>query len=165
VALRAALDALASDAFAPAFGNSTNLDDYRWGRLHRVTFDHRSDPLASIPPQAGYADLAPGLPGISRDGGYEVVNASGFSARADSVNGFRFGSGPVRRYVGQPLWGKNGAGPRISGENVVPGGSSGIPGDPLYAAQLGDWLTADYHVVDMSQDPSGPGEETLTPAP
>lgn len=164
-ALRTALDALASDAFAPAFAHSTHLDDYRWGKLHRITFNHRSDPLASIPPQAGYTDLAPGLPGISRDGGYDVVNASGFSAKADSANAFRFGGGPVRRYVGQPLPGKNGTGPRIRGQNVVPGGPSGIPGDPLYATQLGDWLTADYHDVDMSTSPTGPTEETLTPGP
>ena len=37
----------------------------------------------SIPPEAGIDALAPDLPGLSRDGGYNVVNASGFSARAD----------------------------------------------------------------------------------
>jgi imidazolonepropionase-like amidohydrolase len=35
---------------------------------------------------AGYADVAPDLPGLARDGGFEVVNASGFSARADLLN-------------------------------------------------------------------------------
>ena len=72
--------------FAPAFGGSTNQMDYRWGKLHRIVFDH---PFAGalgftgfdIPTQAGFEHLAPDLRGLSRDGGYEVVNASGFNAR------------------------------------------------------------------------------------
>ena len=166
-ALRSALDALASNAFAAAFGNSMDQDDYRWGRLHRITFDHRFEPAWSIPPQAGFEDLAPGLPGLARDGGYEVVNASGFSAKADRSNDFRFGGGPVRRYVGQPRGG-NGPGPRIDGVNVVPGGPSAVVGDPRYATQLGDWLTGDYHTVDMRAPlPPGAAElvETFVPAP
>jgi len=35
--LQMALDTLASDEFAPAFGNSTNVLDYRWGMLHRTS--------------------------------------------------------------------------------------------------------------------------------
>lgn len=101
-ALRDALDALASAAFAPAFASSTNQDDYRWGKLHRIVFDHAFDASFSIPPQADFEDLAPGLPGLSRDGGYEVVNASGFSARSISLNGFMFGGGPVRRWSDAP---------------------------------------------------------------
>ena len=166
-ALGTALDALASDDFAAAFGHSTDQDDYRWGRLHRISFDHRFEPAWSIPPQAGFEDLGPGLPGLARDGGYEVVNASGFSARADRSNDFRFGGGPVRRYVGQPRGG-HGPGPRIDGVNVTPGGPSAVVGDPRYATQLGDWLTADYHVVDM-RAPLPPGAtelvETFVPAP
>jgi len=152
-ALRSALDRLASDAFAPAFGNSTDQDDYLWGRLHRITFDAEL-PQFSVPPQNGFEDLAPDLPGLPRDGGFEVVNASGFSARADGVDSFRFGGGPVRRYVGAA-----GAGPsplaRIEGLDVIPGGSSGIPGDPLYTIQLPTWLTADYHPVEMFEVQAG----------
>ena len=37
--LEDALDRLASDAFAAAFGNSANQDDYLWGKLHRIVFD------------------------------------------------------------------------------------------------------------------------------
>ena len=33
---------------------------------------------------------------------------------------------------------------------MIPGGPSGDPGSPLYATQLGDWLTSDYHRVEMS---------------
>ncbi len=147
-ALVDALDALASDDFAEAFGRSTEQDDYRWGRLHRITFDHPLRPEWSIPPFGGFEDLAPGLPGLPRDGGYNVVNASGFSARADRENDFRFGGGPNRRYVGVA-----GGGPfpdaRVQGFTALPGGTSGVPGDPLYAQELARWLTADYHPVEM----------------
>jgi penicillin amidase len=165
-ALRTALDALASNDFAAAFGNSTNQDDYRWGRLHRITFDHEFNPAWSIPPEAGFDDLAPDLPGLSRDGGYNVVNASGFSARADGSNEFRFGGGPVRRYVGEAGSG-SGKQPSVRGFNVMPGGPSGVPGDPDYATQLGAWLTADYHGVNMGQKvpTAGSTRETFVPAP
>ena len=147
-ALRDALDALAGDDFATAFARSASQDDYRWGRLHRITFDHRLGGAFSLPPAAGFSDLAPGLPGLARDGGYEVVNASGVSARADRESSFRFGGGPVRRYAGAA-----GAlrtdGARVMGFNTIAGGSSGVPGHPLAAAQLGDWLTADQHPVTM----------------
>ena len=157
---------LASSAFAPAFANSTEQADYRWGKLHRITFDHPSNPAFSIPTQAGYLDVGPGLPGVARDGGYEVVNASGFSSRSNSVGGFTFGSGPVRRYVGEA--GEPGAGSAVRGYNVMPGGPSGVPGDALYATQLGAWLTADYHKVEMKR--SGPPglalrAEVFVPAP
>jgi acyl-homoserine lactone acylase PvdQ len=88
-----------------------------------------------------------------------VVNASGFSATAQDVNAFMFGGGPVRRYVGE---GKR-APERIVGVNVVPGGPSGIPGDPHYAKQLGAWLTADQYPVDTT--PIVPGAVTEKPVP
>ncbi len=142
-ALGDALTALASPEFAPAFGGSTDQDAYRWGKLHRITFEHRFLPDFSVPPAGGYSDLSPEMPGLSRDGGYEVVNASSFSARADTLNGFRFGGGPVRRYVGAASrWG-------ITGTNVVPGGRSGDPADPSFAVQLGKWLTGETHRVDL----------------
>jgi penicillin amidase len=163
-ALRTALDALASGDFAAAFGNSTDQDDYRWGRLHRITFDHPLGGPFSIPPAAGFDDLAPDLPGISRDGGYNVVNASGFSATADGSNEFRFGGGPVRRYVGEAGQG-SGKHPSVKGVNVMPGGPSGVPGDPDYATQLPVWLTADYHIVNMSPivPAAGSTRETFVP--
>jgi len=156
-ALRDALDQLASAELAPAFGGSTDQDDYRWGKLHRITFDHPFEDAFDVPPQAGFSDLAPGLPGLARDGGYNVVNASGFSARATGLNSFRFGGGPVRRYVGRPI------GHRIFGVNAVPGGPSGIPGDEDYATQLPVWLTADYHVVNMSSIVVHGEKEELVP--
>ena len=163
-ALRGALDRLASPGFAPAFGQSRDQDDYRWGKLHRIVFEHPFVDAFNIPPQADFEDVSPELPGLSRDGGYEVVNASSFSARAEELHSFMFGSGPVRRYVGEAR-----RGPRnIAGVNVVPGGPSGIPGDPNYATQLGTWLTADYHAVKMGVTiPRGPfvEREMFVPAP
>jgi len=172
-ALRTALDALASDDFKAAFGNSTSQDDYLWGKLHRITFDHPFVPAFSIPPAAGYQDLGPGLPGLSRDGGYNTVNASGFSATADGTNEFRFGSGPVRRYVGGPVLvgtSRRHERPRarIDGVNVVPGGPSEDPFSPNYATQLGLWLTGDHHPVVMGMNiPSKDTqwEDTFVPSP
>jgi len=158
-ALRDALDRLASPGFAPAFAESLNQDDYRWGKLHRIVFDHPFEDAFDVPPQSGFDDLAPGLPGLSRDGGYNVVNASGFSARAENLNSFMFGGGPVRRYVGEARTGPA----DIRGVNVMPGGSSGIPGDPNYATQLATWLTTDYHEVNMGTVIPGGVVEVLTP--
>ncbi|HME68326.1 MAG TPA: penicillin acylase family protein [Myxococcota bacterium] len=149
-ALSNALGALAGPGFAPAFSGSTRQEDYRWGRLHRITFQHLLGGAFSIPPAAGFTDLAPGLPGISRDGGYEVINASSYDARAEDANSFGFGGGPVRRYVGVAGAGGFDRG-GVEGWNVIPGGSSGNPASPLYATQLGDWLTVDQHPVIMSE--------------
>ena len=157
-ALRDALDQLASNELAPAFGNSTDQDDYRWGKLHRIVFDHPFEDNFDIPPQGGFEDLGPGLLGLARDGGYNVVNASGFSARAIGLDSFRFGGGPVRRYVGRVF--PNG----IIGINSVPGGPSGNPFDPDYATQMAVWLTGDHHPVRMRGN--FPGErEVLVPLP
>jgi penicillin amidase len=149
-ALRSALDALASDSYADAFAHSTNQEDYRWGRLHRKTFDHELGGSFSIPPYAGFEDLSPTLPGLSRDGGFEVVNASGYSATADGVNAFRFGGGPVRRYVGMADFpNPDGA---VVGYNAVPS----VVGDPPNTTQLRFWLTGDRHTVQMSEDAIAP---------
>jgi penicillin amidase len=146
-ALRDALDALASNAYARAFANSTDQDDYRWGRLHRKTFGHALGGDFSLPPYAGFTDLASDLLGLARDGGYEVVNASGYSAKADGVDAFRFGGGPVRRYVGMASF-PSAPGGAVVGYNAVPS----VVGDPPNAAQLRHWLTGDTHTVHMNED-------------
>ncbi len=134
-----ALNLAASPAFAAAFGGSTRQDDYRWGKLHRITFAHPLDGPFSIPPAAGFGDLGPGLPGLATDGGYDTVDAATHAVRAATVNGFTFGSGPSRRFIGdaQP----NG----IEATQVIPGGESGEPADPTFGNQLGLWLTNDAH--------------------
>lgn len=138
-ALRDALDLLAGPAFAAAFAGSTDQHDYRWGKLHRIVFDHPFIDGASVPaqPPGAFEQPVPGLPGFPVDGGFNVVDASSHSARASSVNGFMFGSGPVRRYAAEPH-----AAFRSSAESIWAGGVSGVPfpGNPWYANLLPTWL-------------------------
>jgi penicillin amidase len=133
--LREALTLLASDEFKPAFANSTNQLDYRWGKLHRIVFAHPLGGPFSVPPAAGAlpAPLA-GLAGIPTDGGFSTVDASSHSARAATLNGFMFGAGPVRRFVGEVGRG------RTHAESIWAGGTSGVLGDPNYTLFLPQWL-------------------------
>lgn len=137
--LRAALDLLASPAFEPAFGGSSDQDDYRWGLLHRIVFEHPLGGPFDIPPAGGLTSVAPDLPGVARSGGFGAVDASSHSARADSVHEFMFGSGPARRFVGVMEPG----GP--AADEVIPGGQVGVVGHPHYGSQLPLWLTNAYH--------------------
>lgn len=138
--LQMALERLASDEFAPAFANSTNVMDYAWGKLHRIKFNHtlNSDPF-DVPNGGGFMDLAPDLPGLARQGGYQAVDASSHSATADSLNGFMFGHGPSRRFVADlsPMG--------VDAQEVIPGGQSGVFYSPNYSSQLPLWLTNSYH--------------------
>lgn len=143
-----ALDLLAGDAFAAAFNHSTNQNDYRWGRLHRIVFDHPLGGPFSVPPAGGaFPSPLPGLAGIPADGGFSVVDASSHSPRAASSNAFTFGSGPAQRFVGEMAPG------RVKGESSLPGGDSGVLGSPFYANLLGSWLTND--TFPLSTSPSG----------
>ncbi len=145
-ALQKALDLLASDTFAPAFGHSGDQSTYRWGRLHRIVFDHPLGPPLSIPAPGSPLGLALGsdaLPGIPTDGGFGTVDASSHSVRADGPNEFMFGSGPVRRYVG--MLGDHPAG--TEAVTALPGGESGVPGSPDSANLLPLWLTDDAYPV------------------
>lgn len=144
--LQGALDRLASDDFAAAFGNSTNQDDYRWGRLHRIVFNHPLNTAPfNIPPAGGFANVDEGLPGVARAGGFEAVDASSHSARARGVNSFMFGSGPARRQVAE----LTPAGPQA--EEIIPGGRSGVFFSPLYANQLRLWLVNDYLPLNIGE--------------
>jgi penicillin amidase len=136
--LSEALDLLAGDAFFDAFGNSTNLDDYRWGYLHRIVFDHVLGPPFDIPPSGGLSHVSATLMGVARSGGMGAVDASSHSARADSVNRFMFGSGPNRRFVGHMT-------PEgIEIHQTTPGGTSGVIGSPHQSDSLMLWLTNRY---------------------
>ena len=95
-----------------------------------------------------------------------AVNASSFSARAEGLNSFRFGSGPVRRFVAGPR--KVRGDLKMRSVNVIPGGPSENPFSPNYATQLAVWLTADYHDVKMGKNIPGKDtqtDETFVPAP
>jgi penicillin amidase len=62
------------------------------------------------------------------------VDASSHGARAGSVNGFMFGSGPVRRFVGE-------IGRVVTrAESIWAGGTSGVLGDRDYTLFLPRWL-------------------------
>jgi penicillin amidase len=142
--LKDALSLLAGDDFAAAFGRSTNQNDYRWGKLHRITFSHPFGGLApqfSIPTAGGFEDLSPMLPGLATDGGFETIDVGSFDARAASAQDYTFGNGAVRRYVGEMR--HNG----IRSVEIIPGGESGVIGNRFYTNQLSLWLTNDYHPV------------------
>ena len=159
-ALKSALDLAAGPNFSAAFGGSTNLSDYRWGKLHRITFSHPLGGPFSLPPGAGFTDLGPGLPGVATDGGFSVVDASSHNPRASSVNGFRFGSGPARRFVAEARKGDPKA------VQVIPGGESGNPAGPWFGNQLGLWLTNDYHEATVDrEDIDVSVKQNFVPAP
>ena len=130
------LKLLAGPELAAAFGGSTNQADYRWGKLHRITFNHLLGALFT--PGSGVGPLppaVPGLPGVAKSGGLSTVDAATHNARAATVNGFMFSSGPNRRYVGEAR--PDG----FQGRSSLPGGVSGIPGNPFAFNLLEMWLT------------------------
>lgn len=138
-ALRDGLNLLASNEFAAAFANSTVQNDYRWGKLHRIVFDHPLGGPFNVPGPGlyGLTNLSPALQGVARQGGYEAVDASSHSTRANSLNGFMFGSGPARRFVGEMTT-------PIAANQIYPGGQSGVLGAPGYVSQLPLWLVNGY---------------------
>jgi len=159
--LKDALDLLASDAFKPAFGNSTNQDDYRWGKLHRIVFRHPLGGPFSIPPAGGaFPPPLDGLDGIPTDGGFQTVDASSHPVRADTPDEFMFGAGPVRRFVSEPAP----RGPRS--ESIWPGGTSGVLGSPFYFQFLEKWLANEaipLHLGQREVRPFAEEVETFVP--
>ena len=138
-AVQAALAKLSGPDFQAAFGGSTDQDDYRWGRLHRVTLDHPLGGPFNIPPAFGaFPPPLADLPGIPTDGGFETVDAATHNARADATDEFGFGGGPANRYVSE----LRGPGD-VYAESSLPGGTSGVPGSPFYVNLLPEWLTND----------------------
>jgi penicillin amidase len=143
-AVREALDRLAGPDFAAAFGGSADQDDYRWGRLHRLTLEHPLDGPFSVPPGFGhFPQPLPDLPGIPTDGGFSTVDAASHSARANSAGEFTFGSGPANRYVSAT--GRRG----VTARSSLPGGTSALPTSPFYLNLLPRWLTDDSIPLDL----------------
>ena len=156
-AVRVGLDRLRSADFAPAFGGSTRLADYRWGKLHRLTLDSPLGGPFSAPPAFGaFPAPLPGLAGVPVDGGYGTVDAAAHNVRADSADGFTFGSGPARRYVGVLTAG----GP--VGRSALPGGTSALPGDRHYLDLLRPYLTNDYYRVRVRPEEVRRATESVT---
>lgn len=145
-----ALELITSEEFAPAFGRSTDMNTWNWGKLHRVVFDHPLGGALSIPPAGGlFPPPLPGLAGIPTDGGFGTVDASGHSVRANGLNEFMFGSGPVRRFVAE------GRSEQISAETSLPGGPKGEPGE-FYFNLLPMWLTNDAFPTTLGTGPRIP---------
>ena len=152
-----ALARLAGPDFAAAFGGSTDLDAYRWGKLHRIVLDHPLGGPFSMPPAFGTLPhpLGAALPGFPTDGGFGVVDASNHDPRAQVANAFMYGNGPVNRFVAE-------AGPpAVRAASVWPGGTSALPGSPFYANLLPLYLTNDTvpllfgrHELRQNQDAS-----------
>ncbi len=135
--LRNGLNLLSSATFEPAFANSSDLNDYRWGKLHRVVFAHYLGGPFNIPPSGAPAPVNPlgaALPGFPRAGGRGAIDASSHSTRSDGVNEFMFSSGPARRIVATMSPGC----PDVI--EVIPGGEDGAPGSPHGTDQLALWL-------------------------
>jgi penicillin amidase len=132
-----ALTKLAGPAFASAFGGSTSLDDYRWGKLHRIVMNSPLGGPFDLPPAFGQLPhpLGSALPGFPTDGGFGVVDASNHDPRAQDANGFMFGNGPVNRFVAEAGM------PRVYAESIWPGGTSALPGSPFYVNLLPRYLT------------------------
>lgn len=138
------LELLASEQFAPAFARSTNQNDYRWGKLHRIVFRHPLGGPYNTPTAGGaFPAPLPGLQGIPVDGGFEVVDASSHNSRAATLDGFMFGSGPVRRMVSEATPA------RINAVTSLPGGPSGLVASPLYINLLRPWLTNEAFQLDI----------------
>lgn len=161
--LQQALSKLAGDEFATAFNKSTDLKDYRWGKLHRITFSHTLGEALSIPNgRFGFATVE-GLGGIARTGGYQVLDASSHNVRATDENGFTFNHGPARRFVSEMA--NDGA----LAEQIIPGGQSGnITTGADYVNQLPLWLVNGYMplIIDIQSLQSTASERlSFTPKP
>ena len=149
VLLKSLADALtlaASPGFAAAFGGSTNQNDYRWGKLHRIEFKHALNGPFNIPGPGlyGLTNVSADLKGVARQGGYEAVDASSHNSRSNTVNGFMFGSGPARRFVGEMST-------PIVADQIYPGGQNAVLGSPGYISQLGRWLVNGYKPLPIDE--------------
>jgi penicillin G amidase len=139
-----ALDLAAGDDFAPVFGGSSRQSDYRWGRLHRITF---TSPLGApyTKPSEGnrLTSPLPGLPGLPVDGGFSVPDVAGHPLKADTPTEFTVPLVPNRRFVAQATR------YRWRSMDSLPGGVSEDLGSRFEQNLLGDWLTNDTYPVRM----------------
>lgn len=155
--LQQGLARFASADFAAAFGGSTHQADYHWGALHRIVFSHPLGAPFSVPSAGnpyGFSDLGAKLPGVARDGSWQTINVGSHDIRANSLNGFMFGGGPARRFVGEMAT-------PINAVEVIPGGPSDVIGSPYYVSQLSRWLTVNYHAMPIDSITAATGAPTV----
>ncbi len=145
--LQDALDLLKGEAFAKAYNRSERLEDYRWGRIHRITFRNALHPQTnkfSIPPAVyGQPQYADGLP---VDGTLAAVDVANYSVRGVKADDFNFSRGPSMRHVVE----LNPAG--IRAFNAFPTGASGVVNTPHFGDLLAYWLVNDYHRIYFRED-------------
>ncbi|MEZ4472454.1 MAG: penicillin acylase family protein [bacterium] len=154
-ALAAALDFLESEPSAPGEGGygTPDMDAWRWGLRHQVRFESilapfvggiggfaaiisrfgiepSALPLADGPLPAG--DPRRGLKGFPRGGDNYAVDSADTDLRPRD---FTYRNGPVKRMV--IALHPDG---RVSGQNIIPGGQSGLTDSPHFADQAALWL-------------------------
>ncbi|MDW8246438.1 MAG: penicillin acylase family protein [Sandaracinaceae bacterium] len=155
VALDRALAFLRSppnDRLRGGFGTE-DMNEWRWGYRHMVRFDSLvgsalgagSNPaldfllrmfeitprVLPLAPNLGADDLRSRLPHFPRPGDQFDVDAPNPGLDTDD---WTYGNGPVFRMV--IALGRSG----VRGQNILPGGQSGYPGDPHFADQAALWL-------------------------
>lgn len=145
-----ALDKLASVEFEAAFNLSSNQEDYQWGKLHRIVFEHPLGGTAdvfNVPPAFGFFS-APldGLAGIPVDGGFETIDVGNPTSHivTPGTDSFMFSAGATGRFVSQ--FKRN----RVKAQSSLPGGESAIPGSPFYLNLLEPWLRNETHRLTVS---------------
>lgn len=134
-AMKSALTMLAGDDFKAAFANSTNQEDYRWGKLHRIVFQHPLGSIFNVPPAGGFLSAPlPNLAGLPVDSAFPSVDSTILPIRGTHANAFMFDYGPSQRFVAEGL--PSG----MIGVNSLPGGISGVVGSPSYYNLLPQYL-------------------------
>lgn len=137
--MQEALKLLKSDAFSQAFDLSSNLHDYRWGKLHRIVFKNVIG--NNIPTLGGYKNLTPKLPGLSRDGGIQTINSANFNGAAEKTSDFIFPAGASLRQIVSMQNNK------IHALYCLAGGESENPNSPYFASMLQNWLSGKYFKI------------------
>ena len=90
------------------------------------------------------------------DGGYGTVDAAAHSPRAGGADGFTYGSGPARRYVG--VLTRHGP----VGRSALPGGTSALPTERHYLDLLPAYLTDDSYLVKVRPQDIRRATESVT---
>ncbi len=181
LALQDALTFLRSAPTSPGKGGfgDTPMEGWLWGLRHMVRFDSMlleflgdqpgmsllADQFSITPARLPLASNMPAgdpratLPHFPRDGDQFAVDAAnpGFSGK-----NFSYGSGPVFRMV---IGLKDG---QVVGQNVLPGGQSGLPDSEFFDDQAALWLGNQtiplrFHLDDVVE--GAIGREIYEPAP
>lgn len=135
--MAAALDLLASPALADAFGGSSQLSDYRWGRVHRLILIHRLGGVFDLPSATGgFPPPLSDLAGIPLDGGSFSVDIAPHALLQRDSSDYMIGGGAARRFVARVR--ELGLG--IEAVTSLPGGASGVLGSVWHANLLPYWL-------------------------